>query len=780
MLVGTSVLRTEDHHLLVGDTRFVGDVDLPNALHVRYVTSTLAHATLVRVDVSEARRVPGVVDVLVAADLDVAPLKPLVPTAPAAMLRPLLATGTVRFVGEPIVAVVAESDAAATDGAALVEVEYDALPVVVDVARARRDEVLLFPEAGTNVVATSAGGTEGPLPFDECDLVLELDFVNQRVAPCPIETRVAASVWGDDGRLTHYASCQGAHPIRTQLASVHGLPAEQIRVVTADVGGSFGAKARAYPEELLLPLIAKRNGRPARWTPDRSDDMVGLGHSRAQRQHVRIGGMRDGTIRCLEVHVLADSGAYPGIAPNLANNTGNLLPGPYRIESVRWTNECVLTNTTPIVAYRGAGRPEAAAIMDRAVDCFAAEAGLDPADVRRTNLLRPDELPWKSPTGLTYDSGRYEHALDLALAAVGYERLRDEQRRRRDARDPKALGIGLSVFIDRTAGVPGSEYGAVELQPGGRVLVKTGSSPYGQGHHTAWAMLVADRTGLPMDRITVVHGDTDVVPRGGVTGGSRSAQKAGTAVAQATDALVAEAKRIAADLLEASVDDIVLDVDNDATFHVAGARGAATVSWSDVASRVAGVGSASAQPAAERQARSPGGPLGAERGSLQCESDFEGEGPTFPFGAYVAVVEVDTETGSVRLERIVTVDDAGTILNPMLALGQVHGGLAQGIAQAMFEEFVYDDDGNPLTATFTDYMIPSAADLPSFESSLTETPSPNNPLGFKGIAESGTIGGPPAVQNAVVDALAHLGVRHLDLPITPERVWRAVGAGFVS
>jgi carbon-monoxide dehydrogenase large subunit len=661
----------------------------------------------------------------------------------------LLADGVVRFVGEPIVAIAAETEAAAADAVALVEVDYDPLPAVVGwEAAAAEGAPLLFPEAGTNVAVTGSGGFAGPLPFDACEIVVEATFVNQRVAPCPIETRVAASVWGEDGRLTHYASCQGAHPIRTQLANVHGLDPQRIRVITADVGGSFGAKGRAYPEELLLPVIARRTGRPVRWTPSRSDDMVGLGHSRAQRQHVRIGGRRDGTMECLSVHVVADAGAYPGIAPNLANNTGNLLPGPYRIAHVSWTNECVVTNTTPITAYRGAGRPEAAAIMDRAVDVFASEVGLDPVEVRRTNLLRPDEFPWKSPTGLTYDSGDYERALDLALETVGYEELRGAQGARRGTGDTKLLGIGLSVFIDRTAGVPGSEYGAVELQPGGRVLVHTGSSPYGQGHHTAWAMLVADRTGLPMDRITVVHGDTDVVPRGGVTGGSRSAQKAGTAVAQATDALVAEARRLAGDLLEAAVDDVVLQ---EGRFHVAGAPGARTVDWVEVA---------------------------ASTGStvLKCETDFEGEGPTFPFGAYVAVVEVDTETGAVELQRLVSVDDAGTVLNPMLALGQVHGGLGQGIAQGLFEEFVYDDDGNPLTSTFADYGIPSAADLPSFECSLTETPSPNNPLGFKGIAESGTIGAPPAVQNAVVDALAHLGVRHLDLPITPERVWRALHA----
>jgi carbon-monoxide dehydrogenase large subunit len=772
-LQGTPVTRTEDHHLLVGDTTFVADVDLPGALHVRYVTSTVAHARIT-VDVDAARRAPGVVLVLTASDHDVAPLKPMVPSAPAAMVRPLLADGVVRFVGEPIVAVAAETIAEAEDAVALVDVTYDPLPVVVRPESASADDApLLFPDAGTNVVARGKGGGTDALPFADCEVVVEGVFRNQRVAPCPIETRVAASTWTENGRLLHYASCQGAHPIRTQLASVHGLDASQIRVITSDVGGSFGAKGRAYPEELLLPVIAQRTGRPARWQPDRSDDMVGLGHSRAQIQHVKIGGMRDGTVRCLEVHVVADAGAYPGIAPNLANNTGNLLPGPYRIPHVAWTNECVLTNTTPITAYRGAGRPEAAALVDRAVDLFAAEVGLDPVDVRRRNLLAADEFPWKSPTGLTYDSGDYGRALDAALAAVGYDELRREQAARRTRGDRRLLGIGVSVFIDRTAGVPGSEYGSVELQPGGTLLVKTGSSPYGQGHYTAWAMLVADRTGLPMDRITVVHGDTDLVPRGGVTGGSRSAQKAGTAVAQATDALVAEARRIAADQLEAAVEDIVLDPTS-GTFHVAGAPGATTLSWTEIARQVAGVGSASDQPAPERQASRPQGPTAQSEGVLRCEADFEGEGPTFPFGAYVAVVEVDGETGAVHLERIVTVDDAGTILNPLLALGQVHGGLAQGIAQALFEEFSYDDDGNPLTSTFADYGLPTAADLPNFESTLQETPSPNNPLGFKGIAESGTIGGPPAVQNAVVDALAHLGVTHLDLPITPERVWRAL------
>jgi aerobic carbon-monoxide dehydrogenase large subunit len=751
-LLGTPVLRVEDQHLLVGDTSFVADVPIDDVLTVTFVTSTVAHGLIRSIDTAEATAAPGVVAVVTGSDLAFEPLPPVFPFVNEHMRRPLLATERVRFVGEPLVAVVGESAGAVADAAELVVVDIDPLPAHVDAEAARDSDVLLFPEAGTNLSATRSGGADDELPFDQCEVVVEATFWNQRVAPCPIETRVAAAQWTDDGRLLFHASCQGAHPVRAQLASLYGLDTAEVRVVTSDVGGSFGAKGRLYPEELLLPELARRTGRPVRFVPDRSVDMVGLGHSRAQRQHVRIGGDRDGTIRCLEARIVGDAGAYPLLAPNLVNNAGVLLPGPYRVPHVRFEAEAVVTNTTPVVAYRGAGRPEAGALVDRAVDLFAAEVGLDPLDVRRRNLLRADEFPWASPTGLTYDSGDYHRAVDVALTELDLDALRAEQQRRRQAGDPRALGVGWSVFIDRTAGVPGSEYGSVQLRDDGSLLVLTGSSPYGQGHHTAWAMLVADRTGLPLDRIRVVHGDTDVVPRGGITGGSRSAQKAGMAVAEATDALVERARGLAADLLEAAPADVVLDLAQ-GRFHVAGAPAARSVEWLDIAAQVA------AAPDAE---------------VLRCESDFTGEGPTFPFGAYAAVVEVDTETGLVDLRRIVTVDDAGAILNPMLAMGQVHGGLGQGIAQALFEDFVYDDDGNPLTSSFADYGLPTAADLPWYEAHLTETPSPNNPLGFKGIAESGTIGAPPAVQNAVVDALAHLGVRHIDLPLTPERVWQAL------
>ncbi|HEY2428744.1 MAG TPA: molybdopterin cofactor-binding domain-containing protein, partial [Acidimicrobiales bacterium] len=506
--------------------------------------------------------------------------------------------------------------------------------------------------------------------------------------------------------------------------------------------------ARPYPEELLLPWLARRAGRPVRWVSSRSADMLGLGHARAQIQNVEVTGDRDGTIASVTAHILSDAGAYPLVAPILAANTGRLLGGAYRIPSLTWTAEAVVTNTTPVVSYRGAGRPEAGALIERAMDLFAAEVGIDPVELRRRNLLRPVDFPYQAPTDVTYDSGDYERALTLALNHAGYEGLRAEQAQRRARGDPRLLGIGVAVFVDRTAGVAGSEYGAVELRPDGRILVRTGSSPYGQGHHTAWAMIVADRTGVPLERIEVVHGDTDVVPRGGVTGGSRSAQKAGSAVAEASEALVVAGRDIAAGLLEAAGEDVVLTTSDGGRFHVAGTP-AISVGWVDVA--------------AHRRAD-----------PLACEADFEGGGPTFPFGAYVAVVTVDVETGSVRLERMVTVDDAGTILNPLLALGQVHGGVAQGVGQALFEEMVYDDAGNPLTSTLADYALISACELPSFECDLTETPSPHNPLGVKGIGESGTIGAPPAVQNAVVDALSHLGVRHIDMPARPERVWSAI------
>jgi carbon-monoxide dehydrogenase large subunit len=761
-VIGTPVLRIEDPALLTGRSTFVANRDLEGALVVHYVTSIEAHALIVGVDVTEARSMPGVVDVVTATDLEAdgmgAHLPARFPGLPDGVDRPPMAVDRVRFVGEVVAAVVAETEAQAADAAEAVVVDYDPLPVVVDLATAADDDTLLFPDAGTNVMVTATGADDEPPDFSGCEVVTEVATVNQRVAPCPLETRVAAAYWDDDGRLVQYASCQGVHPIRAGLARHYGLELDRVRVITADVGGSFGAKAGIYPEDLLLGYLARRAGRPVRWTPSRSADMVGLGHSRGQLQRIKVGGRRDGTIEAIEAEIVGDCGAYPAAAPALMRNAGMVLPGPFDVPRVHWTGKVVVTNTTPLVAYRGAGRPEGGAMLNRGIDAFAREIGMDTLEVLRVNAIRPEDMPWTNPTGLAYDSGDYVEALELAARAVDQVAVRARQDRERADGATVRTGIGWAGFIDRTAGLPGDDWGSAELRPDGSLLLLTSSSPYGQGHYTAWAMLASERTGIPVDRIEVFHGDTDVIPKGPITGGSRSAQRAGVAVAKATDELVEQARARAAELLEAAVGDVVLDLDR-GVFHVAGAPAAASVDWVAVAASVGG----------------PSGGAGqAADLNLRCESDSVDDGPSVPFGMYAAVVTVDTETGEVTVERMVSVDDAGTVLNPLLVEGQLHGGIGQGIGQALYEEFVYDADGNPQTGSFLDYGVPSAAEMPSFDVHVVSYPSPNNPLGAKGVAESGCIGAVPAIQNAVIDALADRGVRHIDLPVTPQRVWAAI------
>src|SRR5581483_2695704 len=559
--------------------------------------------------------------------------------------------------------------------------------------------------------------------------------------------------WSSDGRLHLWLSTQHAHGVRNALAGLYGLDNAAVHVVAPDVGGGFGAKVGGYPEEMLLPWLAKRIDRPVRWHETRTENMLGMGHGRAQLQEIEIGGTRAGDVLAYRLTVLQDAGAYPAIGAVLPFMTRVMAPGVYRTPKVDFNSKAVVTNTTPVVAYRGAGRPEAAAAVERAMDLFASEIGMDPADVRRRNLWPSFEAPVTTAVDTSYDTGDYEAALDRVLEAAGYTELRAEQQRRRDAGDPVQLGIGLSVYVEVTAGpTAGFEHANIEVHPDGRATVYTGSSPHGQGHATAFAMIVHDATGIPLDDVEVVWGDTDRVEKGEGTMGSRSLQLGGSAVLQATEIVIDKAKRIAAELLEASVDDVVLDTTT-ASFHVAGTPAVART-WADVATA-----------AIERD----------DTGTGLCgQTDFQASSTTFPFGAHIAVVEVDTETGQVVLRRMVTCDDAGRIVNPLLVEGQRHGGIAQGVAQALLEEVVYDAGGNPLTSNFADYGIVSAAELPSFELVTMETPTPANPLGAKGIGESGTIGSTPAVQNAVCDALAHLGVRHVDMPCTPERVWRAI------
>ena len=753
-LRGTSVVRREDEPLLRGRGQFVANLNWDGMAHACYVTSTVPHAVIAGLDVSEARSAPGVIDVVTAADVDLEPYPSPSPAFDAAIVRPMLVTDRVRFVGEPIAVVLADTPAAAIDAAELVVVDYEPLPALVDPEDALDAPALFDGMAEPNVVIRMSLASE-QADFDSCEAVAEVRTVNNRIAPCPLETRMAASRWADDGRLHHVNAGQGPHPVRAGLAKILGLDREQMRVISRDVGGSFGAKARPHPEEALLGWLATRTGRPVMWVPSRTDDMVGLVHGRGQIQYCRIGGNRDGRITAYQLHVVQQAGAYGNMGAGLPGNAKAMLAGCYDIDTLGFTSVSVLTNTTPTGPYRGAGRPEAAAAIERAVDVFAAEIGMDPAEVRRKNFLPPEAFPLETRTGMPFDTGAYEASLDAALEAADYATLRAEQARRRADGDVKLLGIGLATYVERTAGIGRSEYGAVELVSGGRIVARTGSSPYGQGHHTSWAMLISDRTGVPMDRIDVVHGDTDEVPRGEVTGGSRSVQLAGSAIWEASGTLVDQARAVAATLLEADAADITLDTTSGA-FHVVGTP-AISVDWSAVAEQLASTNGESAGPRL-----------------LHAEEVFDSEAPTFPFGTHVAVVEVDRHTGDVELRQLVACDDAGTILNPLLAAGQVHGGLAQGAAQALFEEFVYDDDGNPLTGNFADYPIISAAELPFFDRVVLETPTHINPLGAKGIGESGTVGATPAVQNAVIDAVAHLGIRHIDMPLTPQRVWQAI------
>jgi carbon-monoxide dehydrogenase large subunit len=747
-ILGNRVLRREDPQFLTTGGVYGDDLDLPGALWVTYVRSGVAHGRIVAIDTSDAATLPGVVAVFTAADLDLQPLASGLPGVPAVMSRPLLADGVVRFVGEPVAAILTEQRYQGEDAAEAVVVDIDPLPAVVDPEAALAGGTLLYPEHGSNVASTLADPPSDDL-FAGCEVVVSERLVNQRVAPCPLEVRAGAAIWGADGRLTQYVSNQHPQGAKAAIVATLGLDAEQVRVIAPDVGGGFGSKIGLYPEDLLLGWLARRVGRPVRWTESRSESMVGLGHGRGQVQRVTLGGDRDGTVRAYRLEVIQDAGAYPSIGAALPFFTRMMASGTYDIPRVEFSATAVVTTTTPTVAYRGAGRPEATAAIERAMDLFAAEIGMDPAELRRRNLVGPEAFPYRNATGTSYDSGDYARALDLALDASGYTSLRAEQARRREAGDPVALGVGVSTYVEITNGAGSAgEYAAVEVLPDGRARVYTGSSPHGQGHRTAWAMLASEQLGIPLDDIEVVANDTDLVPVGGGTMGSRSLQSGGLAVHQAAVELVEAARKLAADALEADPADVVLDPVAGA-FHVSGTP-AVSRSWAQLASDA------------------------AERGGLRVERNSSPPGPTFPFGAHVAVVEVDTETGVASLRRIVAVDDAGTIVNPLLAEGQRHGGLAQGAAQALLEEFRYDADGNPVTANLADYAMISAAELPSFELVPMATPTPVNELGVKGIGESGTIGSTPAVQSAVVDALAHLGVRHLDMPATPERVWKAI------
>ncbi len=747
-LLGTQVRRVEDQELLLGHGTFVDNHRIDGVLHAVFVRSPVAHARITGIDTTEAASAPGVHGVFVAADLGDGPLPSFADIDECP--RGALAAEKVRFVGDPVALVVAETRTQAVDAAELVDVDYDVLPAVSDVEAAVADGApLQFEDLGTNV-AVRRHDKDRSDPFAEADHVVRVRMVNQRVTVAPIEGHAIMvdprPREGRPERVTAWVSTQHPHMSRDLLADALGLGKDEVRVVAPHVGGAFGGKAGVGTDHAAVALAAVRLGRPVKWTETRSEAMLSM-HGRGQVQYAELGLTAEGRFAGLRVRVLGECGAYGGFNGVLAaHTTYRMAQGVYEIPQLRYDGVGVLTNTTPVGAFRGAGRPEAAACIERLVDVAADELGIAPEEIRRRNIIKTDAFPFKTRTGATYDIGDYDLALTEALRMAEVDDLRQEQQRRITAGERRVLGVGISTYVEIT-GFGGTELGQVVVHADGTASVRAGTSAHGQGHATSFAMLASDRLGIPMSEITYEQSDTALIPTGGGTGGSRSLQLGGNAVAKAAEELREKAVELAAGMLEASPADVVLE---DGEFSVSGVPGP-HVTWQQLAAHAHEHG-----------------------GGLEAATDYRLPAATYPFGAHVSIVEVDLETGLVTILRHVAVDDCGRVLNPLLVAGQQHGGALQGISQALWESMTYDDQGTPLTSTFGDYTLPTAADGIKFEVSNTETPTPVNPLGAKGIGESATIGATPAVQNAVVDALSHLGVRHVDLPCTPERVWRAI------
>ena len=752
-ILGHAVRRREDPRLITGSGRYVDDLEPAGCLHAAVVRSPVAHAKIRSIDTAGARSVEGVVAVLTATDLNL-PERVAFPMVPPAFARPPLAVDRVRFVGEAIAIVVAGNRQSAVDAAQRVDVDFELLEAVVDPEASRHGRGgLLFPAHDSNL-AGHFGGDSDEDPLAGAEVTVKASFVNQRLAPVPMEPETIVAI-PEDGRLTVWATNQTPFDLRSVIASSLGIAEGDVRVVVPDMGGGFGAKAGARPDLIVIAATANKLQQPVKWVETRSENLVSMTHGRGQVQEVELGAMRDGKLVGLRAQVTADVGAYAGIATFLPFLTGQMSSGVYQIPKIAYEAHCVVTNTTPLGAYRGAGRPEAAAMVERVMDMMASELDLDPAELRRRNFIAPDDFPHTTAGGATYDSGEYGRAMEKLLELSNYSELRDEQARRRASGDAVQLGLGLAVYVEVTGEGIGPEWGAVAVETDGTVVVRCGTTSFGQGHETSLAQVAAEQLGVPLESVRVVHSDTDVVDKGRGSVGSRSMQHGGSAVHEAALSVRHKARDLAAHLLEADPHDIVFGT---GTVGVAGVPGR-TLSWATLAA------------AASDRSKLP---EGMDPG-LSAESDFAGSG-SYPFGAHLAVAEVDTETGEARLVNFFAVDDCGRMINPLLVEGQIHGGVAQGVGQALFEEVVFDGEGNPRTATLIDYAIPSIGEIPMIVTAATVTASPNNPLGVKGTGESGTIGSTPAVQNAVVDALAHMGVRHIDMPLTPERVWSAIQA----
>ena len=768
---GASIKRREDPRLITGRGTYVDDIKLVGMLHMALVRSPYAHANIKSVDTSAASAADGVVAVLTGEDIGEEiglPCGWVVPDT-IEVPHPPLAIDKVRCVGDAVVAVIADSAAAAADAAALVEVDYDVLPAAVNAELATHDGAAQVHDSAPNNIGFEweVGGGDMEAAASSAEVRVSERIVNQRLIPNPMEGRaVVADYNPGTNQVTVWTSSQIPHLVRLLLALVTGHPEHQIRVVAPDVGGGFGCKLYLYAEEVIAFVAAKAIGRPIKWTEERQENYLATTHGRDHIGDWEIMGNRDGTITGIQGTIYANMGAYLStFAPAIPTYLfGLMLVGPYNIANVQCKVIGVFTNTTPVDAYRGAGRPEATYVVERMLDRFAAEIGMDPAEVRRKNLIEPFEDGHEVATGVIYDSGNYENALDLALSMIGYDDFRKEQEEARQ--QGRYIGVGLSTYVEICGMAPSAvayslgaragvwESSLVRVHPTGKVTVYSGSSGHGQGHETTFAQLAASELGVPVEDVEVVESDTAQVQQGTGTFGSRSAVVGGTAIHMSVEKIKDKAKKIAAHMLEAAPEDIVYE---DGQLFVQGAPAEAK----------------SFQEVALAAYWYDGLPEGLEPG-LEATSIYDPQNFTWPFGTHICAVEVDPDTGDVTVLRYVAVDDVGNVINPMIVDGMVHGGVAQGIGQALWEEGVYDDDGQLITGSMLDYAVPQAASLPSFETARTVTPSPTNPLGVKGAGETGTIAASPAVINAVVDALSPFGVTHIDMPAKAEKVWRLI------
>ncbi|HMG33822.1 MAG TPA: xanthine dehydrogenase family protein molybdopterin-binding subunit [Blastocatellia bacterium] len=777
--VGQRVKRTEDPRLITGLGHYVDDIKLPDTLYVAFLRSMYAHAKIKSIDVSEASHAPGVVAVYTGADIGskVGPV-PCAGALPGLKVPDyrVLATDHVVFAGQPVAAVVATDRYAARDAIDLIMVDYEELPAVVDVEQAAKGGPLVYEEYGDNIAYRLTSG-EGDIEaaLKASDKVIKQKIVHQRLIPIAMEPRgVLARYYPGEQELTIWSSTQIPHLLRTQLAIMLGVPENKVRVIAPEVGGGFGSKLNVYAEEALVGWISMQHGKPAKWIETRRENMQATIHGRGQIGYIEIGCKNDGTITGLRYNVFADMGAYLQLlTPAIPTLTGLMLSGCYKIAAIQMNVTAVFTNKMSTDAYRGAGRPEATQVIERAMDLVAAELGKDVVEVRRKNFPASTEFPFKTATGLFYDSGNYELALDKALGMADYKSMREAQKKARD--QGRLVGIGVSTYVEICAIGPsqatpagGWESATVRIEPTGKVTILTGASPHGQGQETSFAQLAADELGVDLNDVTVIHGDTSIVQYGIGTFGSRGTAVGGTAVFNAIQKLKEKATQLAAHLLGVEAAAVSF---KEGRFSVEAAM-AATVANSG-GSKSEPRTSISIQEVALAAHVAHKIPPGFEPG-LSATNFFEPSNFTFPFGTHIVQVEIDKETGEIQFQRYVAVDDCGKVLNPMLVDGQVHGGIVQSIGQALYEEAVYDEQGQLLTGTLMDYALPKATMIPWLELDRTETPSPVNPMGVKGIGEAGTIGATPAIVNAVVDALSPLGVRHLDMPMKPENIWRII------